>query len=346
LGFGPNTGGCRGIVAFSCTKEKGFAMKNVALALLLVVAVGLLSACGTSSSQSSTKITVAYILGTNSDPFYTSMACGARAEAQTLGITINIQGGPQWGVSTQTPIVNSVTASHPNAMVVVPNDSKAMIAPIQSAANAGIKIVLADTTLDDTSFVSSRVSSDNVALGAASADALAQQIGDSGEVVVLGNQPGVSTVDDRIKGFNQEIASKYPQITVVDEPVTTGSVSGDTQQLTAEFAKHPNLVGVMAVSGAGIASVSSAISQANAQGKIKVVSFDTTPTEVQDLQQGIVQALIGQEPYVIGQDAVQQAVYAVQGKSTQSFVATGAVTVTAQNLNDPNVAKYLYKTSC
>ena len=69
------------------------------------------------------------------------MACGVQAAAKKLGAKVNIVGGDTWGADVQTPVVNSVTAQHPDAVIVAPNDSKAMYAPLHALAGAGIKLV-------------------------------------------------------------------------------------------------------------------------------------------------------------------------------------------------------------
>ena len=320
-------------------------MKRIALGLLLGIAC-LLSACGGSSNTAASKISLTYIVGQTSDPFYTPMACGATAEGKKLGVDVTIQGPTSWGVSNETPIVNAVVSAHPSAMVVVPNDSKAMIPPIQAAANAGIKVVLADTTLDDTSFVVSQVSSDNVALGVASADALANLVGKQGKVFVLGVNPGVSTIDGRYQGFKQEMAAKYPNITVTDALIGGTSSNQTAAIVSAEISKYPDTVGIMTTADGVATDAISALKQADLVGKVKIVSFDASPEEVQQLQSNQVQALIAQKPYDIGVNAVDQAVAAVKGQSTTKVVATGAVIITAQNLTDATTQAALYKLSC
>jgi ribose transport system substrate-binding protein len=89
-----------------------------------------------------------------------------------------------------------------------------------------------------------------------------------------------------------------------------------------------------------------AIRQAHDEGKVKVVGFDTADVQIAAMKKGVFQALIGQEPYVMGQIAVQQAVLAVEGKKTTSFTGTPAVVVTPQNLNTPAVQKLVYKFNC
>jgi ribose transport system substrate-binding protein len=330
-----------------------FSIRRSALAATLAVAlasmvVAPLAHLDTTVAQAA-KIKIAYIVGQTQDPFYASMSCGARDEGKALGVTVNIQGPQTWGVTNQTPIVNAVVASHPDAMVVVPNDAKAMIAPIKAGAKAGIKIVLADTTLNDVSFVSARVSSDNVAAGIVVADTLAKLVNYKGTVMVAGYTPGgASTVDDRVKGFTQEM-KKYPNIKNIGAPYQLPAGSSGTAEVQAilgVLAKYPNLAGMFGTAVISAEDAAVAIRQAHAQGKVKVVGFDTADVQIAAMKKGIFQALIGQEPYVMGQIAVKQAMLAVEGKKTTPFTGTPAVVVTPANLNTPAVQKLVYKFNC
>ena len=79
---------------------------------------------------------------------------------------------------------------------------------------------------------------------------------------------------------------------------------------------------------------------------MKIVGFDAGPKQVDDLKSGVVQALIAQKPAEIGADGVDQAMNALDGKSVTKKIGTGFVVVTKTNMNDPNVSKFLYKSSC
>src|SRR3712207_4595339 len=144
------------------------------------------------------------IAGVKGDEFYITMNCGAQAEAQKQGVKLDFQGPDQFDASLQTPIVNGVVARKPDAILIAPTDSKAMYAPIKAAADAGIKVVLVDTTLEQADFAVSQIASDNVGGGRAAAKALADEIGGSGKVFVVNVKPGISTTDARAKGFEEE----------------------------------------------------------------------------------------------------------------------------------------------
>ena len=115
--------------------------------------------------------------------------------------TVNIQGPTQFDPTLQNPIIESVTASHPSAILVAPDDVSASQEPIDQAMHAGIKVVLVDTTLNDPSGAVSQISSDNLAGGAAAFAAIKQLAPQGGQVLVVNTKPGISTTDQRTAGF-------------------------------------------------------------------------------------------------------------------------------------------------
>ncbi len=155
---------------------------------------------GSPASGKTYKMT--FIQGVAGDGFYVTMGCGIPAEAKKLGnVTVNIQGPSQFDATLQNPIIESVTAAKPDAILIAPNDVSASRPPIAQAMAAGIKVVLVDTTLTDPSGAVSQISSDNVAGGADAFTAIKQLVPGGGQVLVVNVKPGVSTTDQRQQGF-------------------------------------------------------------------------------------------------------------------------------------------------
>src|SRR2546430_582953 len=155
---------------------------------------------GGPASGKSYKMT--FIQGVAGDGFYVTMGCGIQAEAKKLGnVTANIQGPNQFDATLQNPIIESVTAAKPDAILIAPNDVSASRPPIAAAMAAGIKVVLVDTTLSDPSGAVSQISSDNVAGGTEAFKAIQQLVPNGGEVLVVNVKPGISTTDQRQQGF-------------------------------------------------------------------------------------------------------------------------------------------------
>jgi len=79
---------------------------------------------------------------------------------------------------------------------------------------------------------------------------------------------------------------------------------------------------------------------------VKVVGFDAGESQVKQLKDGLVQALIAQQPYQIGVDGVDAIAKSLKGQSVDHAVTTGTVTVTKDNLDQPEIQKALYKDRC
>jgi ribose transport system substrate-binding protein len=297
---------------------------------------------GSSSSAAKKNYKMTLIAGVKGDEFYITMNCGAQAKAKELGVTLDFQGPDKFDASLQTPVVNAVAAKKPDAVLVAPTDTKAMYAPIKQLADAGTKVALVDTTLEQADFAVSQIASDNEGGGKAAADTLSKLIGGKGKVFVVNVKPGISTTDARGKGF--EAGAKAAGLTYVgqeyddDDPAKAASVT------KAALAKNPDLKGIFATNLFSAEGAASGIREAGKLGKVKIVGFDAGPKQVEDLKNGIVQALIAQKPAEIGADGVQQAYNALTGKPTEKQIGTGSVAITKDNLAENAAA--LYKPSC
>src|SRR5450756_423226 len=296
------------------------------------------SATGSASSSapaaSGKSYKLSFIQGVAGDGFYVTMGCGMQAEAKKLGETVNVQGPSQFDATLQNPIIESVTASHPDAIMIAPDD-----------VSAGIKVVLVDTTLTDPSGAVSQISSDNTAGGADAFAAVKQLVPGGGQVFVVNTKPGISTTDQRTAGF-AAAAKADSKFSYVGVQYDNDTASLAAQVTLAELQKDPAITAIFATNLFSAEGAATGIRQAGKSGKVKVIGFDAEPDEITALQQGTVQALIAQSPYTIGTDAVDQAVAALQGKTTTPKIGTKFTIITSANLKSAASQAAIYKTSC
>jgi ABC-type sugar transport system substrate-binding protein len=321
-----------------------------------VAAVGLsLSACGSSSSSGSSgsgsgsaaaKKNLELVLGTKSDDFYVTMSCGAQAEASKLGVHLTVTGPADFSPSEQAPILNAVAASKPDALIVAPTDASALNPELQRIQTGGTKLVFVDTTSSDSSLGVSRISTDNIAGGKLAADNLAKEMGGKGTVAVIDVNPGISTTDARIQGFAQEMKAKFPSITVLATQYDNDSSATAASQVSSDIAAHPGLNGVFATNVLSAQGAATGVQHAGKSGQVKVATFDADPQQMQALMSNTIQLAIAQSPYLEGQDGVQQALNAAEGKPVTASIGTPLVAITQQNMNEPSIKQYVYKSSC
>ena len=329
------------------TSPRGHWRVLLAASLVLMLAV-VVAACGDDDDDGGggggggSGKSMTLIAGVKGDEFYITMNCGAQEEAKKLGVTLDFQGPNEFDAAQQTPIVNAVAAKKPDAILVAPTDTKAMYAPIKQAADAGSKIVLVDTTLEDSSLAVSQIASDNEGGGRSAAETLSKLIGGEGKVFVVNVKPGISTTDARAEGFEagakeaglDYIGQEYSQ----DEPARAASI------VKSILAKNPDLKGIFATNLFSAEGAASGLREAGKLGEVKIVGFDAGPKQVEDLKEGLVQALIAQRPAQIGSLGVQQAVNALDDKPVKEKIGTGFGSITKDTLDQTQDA--LYKASC
>ncbi|MFD9890629.1 ABC transporter substrate-binding protein [Amycolatopsis sp. NPDC058986] len=326
--------------------------KSLVAAGALASAAALLTACGggqvgqsgSGDSKPANNKKLMLVPGVQAEPFYISMQCGAQAEAKKLGYELTTQAPQKFDAAMQTQIVNALGSNPPAGLLIAPTDAQAMLAPIQQVKSRGSKIVEVDTALKDTSVAESSVSSDSVEGGKLAAQTLAKLLGDKkGSVLVLDTIAGTSTTNARAKGFEDELKN-HPNLKSAGVQFTQNEPDQAASKVSAALSSTPDLVGIFATNlntGEGAAT---GLRNAGKVGAVNLVGFDASPSEVDGLKKGEYQALIAQDPAAIGQQGVQQAVNALEGKPVTRNLTPGLHSITKADM-DAN-AQYFYKQQC
>jgi len=143
----------------------------------------------------------------------------------------------EFNAADQAQQVNQAISTQPDAMVVWPADSRAIIPSLVRIKKAGIPVVVSNSypQTTDTSLWAAYTGPNDIANGEAAARAMveafkAKGFGDTGNIVALVGPPGAPPTIDRLKGFQAELAKLAPGITVV------GSQPGNWDQTLATTA--------------------------------------------------------------------------------------------------------------
>jgi ribose transport system substrate-binding protein len=326
-----------------------------ALVAALAAAAVLVAACGgddkSSNSASSgggksgAKKTIVYVPGLTGNPFYSTVACGAKSVATKNNVDFSVQGAPEWNVAKQTAIVNAIISKKPDAIMISHNDPKAMIVPLKRAESAGIKVMTIDGDLADTSIAVSNIQSDNLEGGRLAGERMAKLIGGKGTVVSIDNDPGFPISEARVKGFNDAIA-KYPGIKNLGVKYSHNEVAEAANIVSTTAGSNADLAGVYAAETNNTEGAITGVREAKKEGKINIVGYDTSDPIVQALRDGKVQGVIVQYPYGEGQKGIETLVAAINGGKVERNQTAPFVVATPENVDDPKVQQYIYKLNC
>jgi ABC-type sugar transport system substrate-binding protein len=303
------------------------------------------STSGSTSSSASGK-SMELIVGTKSDDFYVTMECGAEAEAKKLGVNLTVTGPADFSATEQAPLLNAVAISKPDALIVAPTDTTALNPELSRISGEGIKIVFVDTTTSDPSIAVSHITSNNVAGGELAAKQLATQIGGKGTVAVVDVTPGISTTEARIQGFDEEMKSAYPGITVLSTQYDNDSSATAATDVSSDITAHPNLSGVFATNVLSAQGAATGVQHSGKAGKVKVATFDADPQQMQALKSNTIQLAIAQSPFLEGEDGVEQAANSLTGQPVTANIGTPLTAITQQNMNEASVQPDIYQSSC
>lgn len=303
----------------------------------------------TPSDDASGGETIAFIPGLVGIPFYTSMQCGAQDAADEFGVELTWQGPQEFDLEQQTQVIQAVVQQDPDGIGLVPTDPSALVSVVQGIVDAGVPVVTVDGSLAEPIDIQN-IRSDNVAAGGLAASDLADAVGGEGEVLVVGLTRGVTANDERVDGFVQEIEQNYPDIELLPVAYPGTDVTKAAEATAATIQGNPDLKGIYTTHSSAASGAANAVLGAGRQGELKVVAYDADPQQVNDLKEGLYDALVVQTPYQQGYDAIELLVSVIRGEigpdSVDYQVFSPIVIATRENIDDPEVSQYLYRTNC
>jgi ribose transport system substrate-binding protein len=301
-----------------------------------------LTACGGSGSSGSKHDSVAFIPGATGVAFYESMGAGIQAEAKKLGVTYSTQGAADFTPSAQTPVVDAVCSRSPSLLLVAPTDPAAMRPAIQRCMNEGVKVVLVDTGLTNTSGIVSAITSNNLQGGAAAGKVIGQGLHGKGQVSLMSLSPTATTQVQRLQGVKDELKKSYPGISVVSTQYTQQAPTSSETTARAVLSAHPALG---AFFGAAEPNAEGTAQALVSTGKKAInIGYDAAPPEVQLLKKGEISALVIQQPVLEGKLGVEYGDDALTGKTSQikKSVELANVVVSTSQASSAAAKKYYY----
>lgn len=173
------------------------------------------------------------------------------------------------------------------------------------------------------------------------AETLVKLIGGKGKVACIPNVPGAATHILREEGFRQGI-KEYPKVKLVAVQYCQSDVALAMSITENILTAHPDLAGIFAGSGLAAIGCAQALVAREVKGKVKLVSFDSGPNELQALKSGVVQALVAQDPFKMGYLGVKTAFDVLKKKKVEKRIDTGVAIVTLDNMDDPSIQKILF----
>jgi len=312
--------------------------------LIIAASLAALAAYGATSYAAEPKIPI--IVKDTTSFYWQIVLAGARHAGKDLGVNVPELGAQsESDINGQISILENAVAEKPAAVVIAPTEFKALGEPIDEAAKK-VPIIGIDSAADSKAFTSF-LTTDNVQGGRIAADGLAEAIKAKygkaeGEVALITSLPGVGSLDQRAKGFKEEIAAKYPGLKLVADKVADGKATTGLNIMTDLITANPDLRGIFASNLIMAQGAGQAIAENKKADTIKLVGFDSDDKLIGFLKDGTIAALIVQDPYRMGYDGIKTALAVSKGEKVQANVDTGANLITKANMDGEKQHALLY----
>src|SRR5215216_5112110 len=315
-------------------------MPKIKLALLLVATITaclLLPSCRAKSG----KRVIAVIPKGVSHFFWQSVHAGAEAAAKETGVEIMCKGPAQeTNYSEQINIVEDAINRRVDGIVLAPAHGDSLVPIVERAQKEGIPVTIFDSGISTENYIS-YVATDNRQGGVVAAERLAEKLGGKGRVAILGVKAGSVSTDQREEGFRETIKAKYPGIQIVAFQYGKSDRARSLDRAADILTAHPDLDGFFASNESSTVGVVQALKQKGLAGKVVLVGFDSSPNLVEDLKAGAIDALVLQNPYKMGYEAVKAMVAKLDGQTPPRVVDTGVKLLTKENLDTPEMQQLL-----
>jgi simple sugar transport system substrate-binding protein/ribose transport system substrate-binding protein len=184
------------------------------------------------------------------------------------------------------------------AVVMAPQDTAAIAPSLDELATRKIPVVTIDTR-PDTGQVFMVVRADNRALGTRACEFLGTKLNGKGKVVMLEGSLDSINGRDRTEAFNDCMKKNYRGITVFGE-ATEWKADVAAKKLRARLRSDPDIKGVYMQSSFALAGTLEILKERGLQvppadpKHIFVVSNDGVPSELDNIQRGLIDATVNQ----------------------------------------------------
>lgn len=313
-----------------------------ALAMAMLMLLALLTGCsgGNNSSNesnaqnsdtdsdSSDAKTIAFVPKQLGNPYFVAIRDAIEEAAVENGFEFKCNApDSSIEVDKQINICEAFISEGVDVLIIIPNDSTAIVDVINSAAEKGIAVFLVDSGADESNYIS-YIGTDNYAGGVMAAEWFGENV--TGQVAVIDGAAGNQATTERYNGFMDTIG-QYSNIEVVTSDYGNGDM-GTSMTVAENFiTAYPDLAGIFACDDQMAQGAGQAVQASGKSDSITVCGFDGSPEGAQAILDGVMNASVAQQPRLMGKTVVEYAIQYLNGETVEKVINTDCEMVTIDN---------------
>ena len=243
-------------------------------------------------------------------------------------------------VQGQIALVERIIDRHYAGLILSPDQNLALMTVVRRTLAHDIPTIILGSALAlEPGGKLSYVLNDDEEMGRMAAARMNAILGGRGTIAIVGINPAVSGIPERVNSFESTLAASYPGLKVIEK--RTGSFNVPyQQQITDEVLNaHPDLSAVLAVSADATRGAYSALVELGKAGTVKLIGCD------QDLLLPIVtgglDSVIAENTFEMGRQALEFLAEERNGKAAPPVTRLKPLLVTKSNINTPEIRRIL-----
>jgi ribose transport system substrate-binding protein len=276
-----------------------------------------------------------------SHQFWQAVKLGSEQAAAEFGVEVTFEGPDNEGqVDRQIDMLAAALAKNPAAIGFAAVDSQASIPMLREIDAAGIPIIAFDSGVASDIPVTT-CTTDNLASAALAADKMAEAIGGAGKVAIISHDQTSVTGIERVDGFVNQVAAKYPDIEIVSIQYGGGDHLISTEITKSILTANPDIKGLFGANEGSAIGIVNGVTESGASDVV-IIGYDSGAAQKEAVRSGLMAGAITQNPVGIGYETVKAAVDTVNGVAVPKIIDTGFYYYDAENMDDPEIAAVLY----
>ncbi|MCU1330424.1 MAG: Ribose transport system, periplasmic ribose-binding protein RbsB [Bryobacterales bacterium] len=287
------------------------------------------------SRQSPATATIALIPQTAGAMLWEVEHTGATAAAEKLKYHLYWNAPTsESDVAGQVSLIERVSRGNYQGLILAPNHPLAMLAPIRHALTAGLPVVIVSAQLDlppETNL--GYIVNDDEKMGELAAVEIANALHGRGSIALAGIGRYAPGIKSRVLGAERLLASRYPDIAVVSRMGAAFNTTLAEEFTTATLDSNPRLGAVLSFTAPSTKGVLAALKNRGMQRTVKLVACEQDTELVGYLSSGEVTAVVAQNTYRMGYEAVGLISGVLKGKPMPALSVVPPVVITRANLS-------------
>jgi len=299
--------------------------------------------CVIPSCRSTRPLVIAVVPETTAQELWESEHAGAERAALSRGWNIYWNGPSREDDSRrQIQIVNSAISRNVAGLILSPDHAVALISPVRSALAHGITTVIVGSPLGIApGGALSFVINDDDAVGKLAAQRLRAHLKPGDTLAILGVNPNILGHIKRAAALVNALRQTAPNVHIIERHSTSFGFAEAEESAEETIRGTPHLRAIVALDINQTRGAYFALMAEHELGHIVLIGCDQDLDLVRQVRAGTIDAIIAENTYLMGYDAVQLIAARRAGKPAEAQRVIAPILVTRDNVDQAAVQQAL-----